>query len=77
MVLTHLPPGDMNEHDIFQALDHCELFGILDIHWNPQLLNHINLEGVKGEMKTYKEDLQQFRKGTPLKLFYQSHQTTT
>ena len=88
VALTSLPADDMDEHklflkenktDIYRALDHSELFGTLDFHWNyqnPQLLDHIirefNLEGVKSEMKTYKEDLQQFRKKTPLKLFCQS-----
>ena len=64
---------------IYQAPDHSELFGTMNFHWNyqnPQLLDHLiqefNLEKVKGEMKTYKEDLQQFRKKTPLKLFCQS-----
>ena len=86
--LTSLPPDDVDEHKLFlrdnlsalfQAPDHSELFGIMNIHWNYQnyqLLDHLirefDLEGVKGEMKTYKEDLQQFRKKTPLKLFCQS-----
>ena len=86
--LTSLPADDMDEHKVFleghlsalyQAPDHSELFGTMNFHWNYQnyhLLDHVvgefNLEGVKGEMKTYKEDLQQFRKKTPLKLFCQS-----
>ena len=86
--LTSLPADDMEEHKVFleshlsalyQAPDHSELFGTMNFHWNYQnyhLLDHVvgefNLEGVKGEMKTYKEDLQQFRKKTPLKLFCQS-----
>ena len=86
--LTSLPAEDVGEHKqfleshlsvLYQALDHSELFGTMNFHWNyqnPQLLDHLirefNLEGIKGEMKTYKEDLQQFRKKTPLKLFCQS-----
>ena len=86
--LTSLPPDDVDEHKLFleshlsalyQAPDHSELFGTMNFHWNYlnyQLLDHLirefNLEGVKGEMKTYKEDLQRFRKKTPLKLFCQS-----
>ena len=86
--LMSLSADDMAEHKqfleshlsaIYQAPDHSELFGTMNFHWNylnPQLLDHLirefNLEGVKGEMKTYKEDLQQFRKKTPLKLFCQS-----
>ena len=86
--LTSLSPDDVEEHKqfleshlsvLFQAPDHSELFGTMNFHWNyqnPQLLDHLigefNLEGVKGEMNTYKEDLQQFRKKTPLKLFCQS-----
>ena len=86
--LTSLPADDMDEHKLFlkdnlsalyQAPDHSELFGTMNFHWNYQnyqLLDHVvrefDLEGVKGEMKTYKEDLQQFRKKTPLKLFCQS-----
>ena len=87
--LTSLPADDMDEHKQFleshlgalhQAPDHSQLFGTMDFHWNYQnyqLLDHIirefNLERVKDTMKTYKEDLQQFRKKTPLKLFRQSH----
>ena len=87
--LTSLPADDFDEHKqfleshlsaLYQAPDHSELFGTMNFHWNYQnyqLLDHLirefDLEGVKGEMKTYKEDLQQFRKKTPLKLFCQSH----
>ena len=87
--LTSLPADDMDEHKQFleshlsalhQAPDHSQLFGTMDFHWNYQnyqLLDHIigefDLEGVKDAMKTYKEDLLQFRKKTPLKLFCQSH----
>ena len=86
--LTSLPADDMDEHKqfleshlsaLYHADDHSELFGTMNFHWNyqnPQLLDHLirefDLEGVKGEMKTYKDDLQQFRKKTPLKLFCQS-----
>ena len=86
--LTSLPADDVDEHKqfleshlsaLYQAHNHSELFGTMNFHWNyqnPQLLDHVvqefNLEGVKGEMKTYKEELQQFRKKTPLKLFCQS-----
>ena len=88
-VLTSLPADDMDEHKIFleshlsalyQAPDHSELFGTMNFHWNYQnyqLLDHVirefDLEEVIGEMKTYKEDLQQFRRETPLKLFCKSH----
>ena len=86
--LTSLPADDLDEHKqfleshlsaLYHADDHSELFGTMNFHWNYQnyqLLDHVvrefDLEGVKGEMKTYKEDLQQFRKETPLKLFCQS-----
>ena len=86
--LTSLPADDMDEHKVFlrdnlsalyQASDHSEQFRTMNFHWNyqnPQLLDHLigefNLEGVRGDIKTYKEDLQQFRKKTPLKLFCQS-----
>ena len=86
--LTSLPADDEDQHKqfleshlsaLYHADDHSELFGTMNFHWNYQnyqLLDHLiqefNLEGVKGEMNTYKEDLQQFRKKTPLKLFCQS-----
>ena len=86
--LTSLPADDMDEHKqflkdhlsaLYHAVDHSELFGTMNFHWdyhNPQLLEYLirefDLEGAKSEMKTYKEDLQQFRKKTPLKLFCQS-----
>ena len=88
IALTSLPADDMDEHKqfleshlsaLYDADDHSELFGTMNFHWNylnPQLLDHLirefDLEGVKGEMKTYKENLQQFRKETPLKLFCES-----
>lgn len=78
----------MDEHKVFlesrlsvlhRASDHSELFATMDFYWNYQsyqLLDHVvrefNLEGVKDEMKQYKEDLQKFRKKTPLKLFCRS-----
>ena len=87
--LTSLSADDVDEHKqflenhlsaLYQAPDHHELFGTMNFHWNyqnPHLLDHLirefDLEGVKGEMKTYKDDLHQFRKNTPLKLFCQSH----
>ena len=87
--LTSLPADDVDEHKqfleshlgaLYQAPDHSELFGTMNFHWNYQnyqLLDHVirefDLEGVKGEMKTYKEDLHQFRKKTSLKLFCESH----
>ena len=87
-VLTSLPADGMdnakkflknNKTELYQASDHYELFGTMNFHWNYQnyhLLDHLirefDLEGVQGEMKTYKEDLQKFRKKTPLKLFCQS-----
>ena len=68
-----------NKTELYRAADHYKLFETMNFHWdyqNPQLLDHLirefDLEGVKGEIKTYKEDLQQFRKKTPLKLFCQS-----
>ena len=87
--LTSLPADDSDEHklflkdnltQLFQAPDHYQLFGTMNFHWNYQnyhLLDHLiqefDLERVKGEMKTYKEDVQKFREKTPLKLFCQSH----
>ena len=87
--LTSLPADFKNEHEqflkenlkeIYQAPDLAQQFGAINLYWdylNYQLLDHLiqefNLEGVKGEMKTYKEDLQQFRKKTPLKVFCRSH----
>ena len=87
--LTSLPADFKNEHkqflkenltEIYQAPDLAQQFGAINLHWdylNYQLLDYLiqkfNLKEVKGEMKTYKEDLQQFRKKTPLKLFCQAH----
>ena len=83
--LTSLSPADDDQHkmfakshvsDLFQAPDIPEQFGTMNFHWNyldPSLLDHLvrdfNLKEVKGEMETYKSDLGQFRKKTPLTLF--------
>ena len=83
--LTSLSPDDDDCHkmfaeshvsDLFRAPDIPEQFGIMNSHWSyldPSLLDHLvryfNLEEVKGEMETYKSDLGQFRKNTPLTLF--------
>ena len=83
--LTSLSPDDDDCHkmftkshvsDLFQAPDIPEQFGTMNFHWNyldPSLLDHLvrdfNLEEVKDEMETYKSDLGQFRKKTPLTLF--------
>ena len=83
--LTSLLPDDDDHHKLFimghvralfQADDIAEQFGTMNSHWNyldPSLLDHLvsdfNLEEVKGEMETYKSDLGQFRKKTPLALF--------
>ena len=83
--LTSLLPDDEEQHkifteshvhDLFKAANVAEQFGTMNSHWNyldPSLLDHLvrdfNLEEVKGEMETYKSDLGQFRKMTPLTLF--------
>ena len=83
--LTLLSPDDDDHHkmfteshvsDLYHAANVAELFGMMDFHWNyldPSLLDHLvrdfNLEEVKGQMETYKSDLGQFRKKTPLTLF--------
>ena len=83
--LKSLSPDDDDRHkmftkshisDFFQAPNIPEQFGTMNSHWNyldPSLLDHLvrdfNLEEVKGEMETYKSDLGQFRKKTPLTLF--------
>ena len=61
---------------VISAANVAEQFGTMNSHWNyldPSLLDHLvrdfNLEEVKGEMETYKSDLGQFRKKTPLTLF--------
>ena len=86
--LTLLSPDDDDRHkmfaeshvsDLFKAANVAEQFGTMNSHWNyldPSLLDNLvrdfNLEEVKGEMETYKSDLGQFRKKTPLTLFCQS-----
>ena len=83
--LTDLPADDIDEHKYFleshisvyyQANDHAELIGQLSFHMNylsyhllDYLGNEFDLVEMKGKMKIYKSDLQQFRKKTPLKLF--------
>ena len=83
--LTSLSPDDDDCHkmfaeshvsELFDASDIPKQFGIMNSHWNyldPSLLDHLvrdfNLEEAKGEMETYKSDLGQFRKKTPLTLF--------
>ena len=61
---------------LFRAANIAEQFGMMDFHWNyldPSLLDHLvkkfDLKEMKGEMETYKSDLGQFRKKTPLTLF--------
>ena len=84
-VLTSLPADDVDEHKqflethvsaLFKAVNHSELFGTMNFHWNYlnyPLLDHLirkfELEEVKSEMEGYKVDLQQFREKTPLTLF--------
>ena len=83
--LTSLLPDDDDRHkmfteshisDLFKADNISMQFGIMNPHWNyldPSLLDHLvrkfDLKEVKGEMETYKSDLGQFRKKTPLTLF--------
>ena len=83
--LTSLPADDLEEHKqfleshmtaLFKAASHYELFGRMNLHWdylNYHLLDHLirkfDLKEVKGEMESYKNDIQQFRKKTPLTLF--------
>ena len=61
---------------LFRAANIAEQFGMMDFHWNyldpsllDQLVKKFDLEKMKGEMETYKSDLGQFRKNTPLTLF--------
>ena len=61
---------------LFRAANISELFGAMNFHWNylnPPLLDHLvkkfKLEEMKSEMESYKSDLQQFRKQTPLAVF--------
>ena len=82
--LTDLPADDVDEHKQFvenhfhtlcQSPDHYELFGSLSFNMNYlsyQLLDYIADEfklEIKNDMETYKKDLEQFRKKTPLNLF--------
>ena len=83
--LTDLPADDVDEHKQFleshisvyyHANDHAELIGQLSFNMNylsyhllDYLASTFDLDGVKGKMETYKSDLGQFRKKTPLKLF--------
>ena len=87
-VLTQLSPDDDECHrmflqkhvrDLVTAVDHSELFGTMNFHWNyldPSLLDHLatelDLKEVKENMKAYKSDLRQFRATTPLTLFCQT-----
>ena len=84
-VLTSLSPDDDEQHKIFvgnhvealyQAANISVLFGTMNLHWNyldPSLLGHLvkefNLEVMMQQIESYKSDLQQFRKKTPLNLF--------
>ena len=84
-VLTSLSPDDDDHHKMFledhvkdfaTAVNHSELFGTMNFHWNyldPSLLDNLvrnfDLDSVKAEMETYKSDLQKFRMKTPLTLF--------
>ena len=83
--LTDLPADDVDEHKqfieshlevLYQSSNHDVLFGTLSFnimnYLSPQLLEHIADElklGIKNEMEAYKDDLQKFRKKTPLTLF--------
>ena len=85
--LTDLPADDVDEHKhfieshlkvLYQSSDHSELFGALSFNMNYlsyQLLDYIadefDLE-IKNQMMAYKNDLQHFRKNTPLILFCQT-----
>ena len=83
--LTSVSPDDDDCHkvflqsrtiDLFEAANHSQIFSIMNVHWNylnPDLLGNLvrslDLNEVKGQMKAYKTDLQQFREKTPLALF--------
>ena len=83
--LTSLSPDDDECHklfleghvnEIYTAASNTILFGTMNFHWNyldPSLLEHLiqefSLNEVKGNMKSYKSDLKQFRMTTPLRLF--------
>ena len=86
--LTSLRADDVEEHKqfleshmtaLYKAASHYELFGTMNLHWNYlnyPLLDHLigkfELNEVKGEMESYKNDIQQFREKTPLTLFSQT-----
>lgn len=85
--LTSLPADDINDHKLFleshlstlyQAPDHSQLFGTLNLNWNYlsyQLLDHLIKEfdlDTKNDMETYKQDLQMFREKTSLTVFCQT-----
>ena len=82
--LTSLPADDIEEHKLFlerhmstlyQAPDHFQLFGTLNLNWNYlsyQLLDHLIREfdlDTKNDMESYKQDLQMFREKTLLAVF--------
>ena len=82
--LTDLPADDVEEHKqfiqshikvLYQSSNHSELFGTMSFNMNYlsyQLLDYIADEfklEIRKEMEAYKNDLQQFRKETPLILF--------
>ena len=86
--LTNLPADDMPEHKVFlkenmndmsQAEDLFKLFLLLNLYWNylayhllEHLIKKLSVEEVKGKMKEYTSDLQQFMWDTPLKVFCQT-----
>ncbi|CAI8045209.1 hypothetical protein GBAR_LOCUS25025, partial [Geodia barretti] len=83
--LTNLPADDVEEHRqilqgqlsvFYQATDHAELIGQLSFNMNylsyhllEYVMKEFDMDHVKPKMETYKSDLQQFRKRTPLTLF--------
>ena len=82
--LTDLPADDVDEHKqfltshlkiLYRANDTDELIGMLSFNMDYlsyQLMDYITDEfklGIKNDMETYKKDLEQFRKKTPLTLF--------
>ena len=85
--LTDMPADEIPEHrqfldrhvyDLYKASNHSELFGKLSLYCNylsyqlvDYLIRKFKLK-IKGDMETYKKDLQQFRKKTPLTLFYKT-----
>ena len=82
--LTDLPADDVDEHKqfieshlevLYQSSNHDVLFGTLSFNMNylsPQLLEYIADEfklEIENEIEAYKNDMQKFRKKTPLILF--------